>query len=121
MTIERLAEFGDAWNEHDIALILSYFADACTYHASFGPDLFGMTFTGRAAIADGLKRFFDRYPDGRFVDSELFVAGDRGTGEWTFVATEPDGSTLRVRGCDLYEFEGDLVKTKNSFRKQRAT
>ena len=34
------------------------------------------------------------------------------------VRVEPDGAELRVRGCDLFEFEGDLIRTKNAFRKQ---
>ena len=114
----RLGRFLDLWNEHDAAAIAACFADDCAYHASFGPELLGRSFTGRDAVREGVQAFFDRYPDGRFVDGTHFVAGDRGAAEWTFVATEPDGSELRVRGADLFEFAGDLVKTKNAFRKQ---
>ena len=43
---------------------------------------------------------------------------DRGAALWTFVSTLPDGSELRVRGADLFEFDGDKVKSKNALRKQ---
>ena len=67
----------------------------------------------------GVKAFFDRFPDGRFEDLQVFVAGDRGTFEWTFVATGADGKLVATHGCDLLEFAGDKVKKKNAFRKQR--
>ena len=118
MTAERLAEALEAWNTRDAEEVLRWFADDCAYHASFGPEPLGRSYVGRAQVLEGVRRFFERYPDGRFEDTELFVAGDRGAAEWTFVATEADGSQLRVRGCDLFEFDGGLIRTKNAFRKQ---
>jgi ketosteroid isomerase-like protein len=118
VTPDRLREALDAWNTHDAGRVLAYFAQDCAYHASFGPELLGRSHVGRAQVLEGVRRFFERYPDGRFEDTELFVAGDRGAAEWTFVATEVDGSELRVRGADLFEFDGSLIRTKNAFRKQ---
>lgn len=119
MTPERLAEFGEAWNRHDPDLLMTYMADECSYQASFGPELAGRDHAGREAVRAGFAAFFERYPDGRFVDSRCFVVGDRGAAEWTFVATEPDGSRLEVRGADLFEFEGDRIRRKDAFRKVR--
>jgi uncharacterized protein (TIGR02246 family) len=118
VTSERLAEALEAWNSHDPERVLAYFAADCAYHASFGPELLGRSYVGREAVLEGVRRFFQRYPDGRFEGAEVFVAGDRGASEWTFVATEADGSELRVRGADLFEFDGDLIRVKNAFRKQ---
>jgi hypothetical protein len=115
---DRLAEALAAWNTHDPARVVAYFADECSYHASFGPELLGRSYSGRDEVLEGVRRFFERYPDGRFEDTEVFVAGNRGASEWTFIATETDGAELRVRGADLFEFEGDLIRTKNAFRKQ---
>jgi taurine dehydrogenase small subunit len=118
VTADRLTEALAAWNTHDAQRVLAYFAHECSYHASFGPDLLGRSFVGRTEVLDGVERFFERYPDGRFEDTHVFVAGDRGAAEWTFVATESDGTEVHVRGADLFEFEGDLIRTKNAFRKQ---
>lgn len=120
MTADRLAEALAAWNTRDADRVLAYFAEDCVYHASFGPELLGRSYRGRAEVLEGVRQFFVRYADGRFEDTEVFVAGDRGAAEWTFVATEANGRMLRVRGCDLFEFEDDLIRTKNAFRKQPA-
>lgn len=118
MTPGRLAEFGEAWNHHDVDLVMSYMAEECAYYASFGSTPSGTSYVGREEVREGVRRFFEAYPDGKFRDSSVFVAGDRGAAEWTFVATNPDGTVMRTRGCDLFEFEGEMVRTKDAFRKQ---
>jgi ketosteroid isomerase-like protein len=121
MTGELLAEYGEAWNRHDPDVLMEYMAADCSYHASFGPELEGKSYRGREAVRDGFARFFELYPDGRFVDSQVWVLdSERGAAVWTFVATRDDGTELRVRGCDLFEFDGAKVKSKNAFRKQAA-
>lgn len=119
MTLERATQFGAAWNSHDVEKVVSFFAADGEYHASFGPELLGSSYVGRDQVRRGVKAFFDRFPDGKFDDLQAFVAGDRGTFEWTFVAKGADGKVLSTRGCDLLEFTGDQVKKKNAFRKQR--
>lgn len=119
MDERRLAEFGEAWNRHDPDLLMGWMSAQPVYRASFGPELHGVEYRGRAAVREGFRRFFERYPDGRFEDARCFVAGERGGAEWTFVATEPDGSRLEVRGADLFEFDGDAIRVKDAFRKVR--
>lgn len=119
MTLERATEFGAAWNSHDAEKVASYFAEDGEYHASVGPDLFGASYVGRDQVRRGVEAFFKKFPDGKFEDLRVFVAGDRGTFEWTFVASGADGRAVLTRGCDLLEFAGDKVKKKNAFRKQR--
>jgi hypothetical protein len=117
MTDERLLEALEAWNRQDPDLVLSYMTADCTYHASFGPELFGKTYVGSAKVREGLVTFFESYPGGEFVGTEVWVNGEHGSAEWTFVAPSVG---VEVRGCDLFEFDGDLIKTKNAFRKAGA-
>ena len=117
MNEERLAAFGEAWNARDADLVVGFMTEDCRYRASVGPELEGRTYEGRDEVRQGVQAFFDRYPDGRFEDARVFVAGDRGASEWTFVWTDEQGETRRVRGCDLFEFEGDRIRTKDAFRK----
>jgi taurine dehydrogenase small subunit len=112
VNVERLAEALEAWNTRDPDRVVAYFSDDCVYHASFGPEFLGRSYTGREAVREGVRLFFERYPDGRFEGTEVFVAGERGAAEWTFVSGEE-----RVRGADLFEFDGDLIRVKNAFRK----
>ena len=37
MTIERLTEFGEAWNKSDPDLVASYFTEDGVFHAVSGP------------------------------------------------------------------------------------
>jgi len=119
MTAARLLEALDQWNTHDPERVLAYFAKECAYHASFGPEPLGRSYVGREAVRDGVAEFFVRYPDGCFLGTRVFVAGERGAAEWTFAGTALDGAPFAVQGADLFEFDGDLIRTKNAFRKVR--
>ena len=119
MTLERATEFGSAWNSHDPDLVASYFSEDGIYHASVGPDRLGKTYTGKAEIRNGVKAFFDRFPDGKFENLKVVVAGDVGSFEWDFVATGADGQSTITAGCDLLTFRGDQVVLKNAFRKAK--
>ena len=120
MTAERLMEFSEAWNQHDADLLMTYMADDCSYQMSYGPELLGRDYRGRAAVREGFQAFFERFPDGHFEDAELWVfAADRAATSWTFTWTDGAGPRQAVRGCDLFEFEGDKIKVKNAFRKLR--
>jgi len=120
MTLERASQFGAAWNSRDPDLITSFFVEDGSYHASVGPDHLGRSFFGRDEIRRGAKIFFDRFPDGRFENLKVQVCGDIGTFEWDFVATGPDGKEVITAGCDILAFRGDMVVSKNAFRKQRS-
>ena len=120
MTVERATDFGAAWNSRDPDLIASFFTEDGSYHASVGPDRLGKSYVGRENIRRGVQAFFDRFPDGRFENLKVVVAGDTGTFEWDFVATDASGRPASTAGCDLLEFRGDMVVKKNAFRKQRA-
>jgi hypothetical protein len=118
MTRERAEEFGAAWNSGDADLVASFFAENGVYHASVGPDALGKSYFGKNNVRLGVQAFFDRYPDGKFENLKVVIAGDIGTFEWDFVTTDFNGKKVRTAGCDLLEFVGDKVAIKNAFRKQ---
>jgi ketosteroid isomerase-like protein len=119
MTRERAEEFGAAWNSGNADLVTSFFADEGAYHASVGPDHLGKSYFGKENIRRGVQAFFDQFPDGKFENLKVVVAGEVGTFEWDFVTTGSDGQKVRTAGCDLLRFVGDKVATKNAFRKVR--
>lgn len=119
MTVERATEFGSAWNSRDADHVASFFAEDGVYLASVGPEHLGATFVGKQQIRKGAQAFFDRFPNGRFENLKVVVSGNIGTFEWDFVIQDTSGKEIRTAGCDLLEFSGDLVKTKNAFRKAR--
>ena len=119
MTVRRAEEFGAAWNSGDADLVASFFTEDGAFHASVGPDPLGRSYVGRDNIRRGVRAFFERFPNGKFENLKVVVAGEIGTFEWDFVVTKAHGATERIAGCDLLKFEGDKVAVKNAFRKQR--
>ena len=117
--MECATEFGSAWNSRDADLVTSFFADDGVYHPSVGPDRLGKTYRGKEEIRKGVKAFFDRFPDGRFENLKVVVAGDIGSFEWDFVTTDPSGTSVATAGCDLLSFRGEEVLLKNAFRKAK--
>ena len=116
MTIERLLAFGEAWNRGDVDEIMSYFAVECTYHASAGPGP-GRTYHGREAVRQGVIDMLAYDRGGRSKAGPAFVADERGVAEWSYEFTGADGALTVIRGCDVFEFEGGLIRRKDAFRK----
>jgi ketosteroid isomerase-like protein len=100
-TIRRLS---DGFRRHDIDAILDCFAADGRFEITQGPEPWGERFQGKPAIEKALEALFAGIPDVQFVDGTDWVAGDRGTSEWTCVGTTARGRPIRVRGCDLFEF-----------------
>jgi ketosteroid isomerase-like protein len=119
MSLERATEFGAAWNSYNPDLVASFFADDGVYHASVGPDHLGKTYCGKEDIRKGVEAFFERFPGGRFENLKVVVAGDIGSFEWDFIATDANGTSVTTAGCDLLGFRGDQVILKNAFRKAK--
>ena len=120
MTVEILDDFADAWNEHDIDKLMSHMTQDCVFELSAGPERWGARFEGYDDVRAGYRRVLDMFPDGQWEDASHFIAGDRGVTEWTFRATGAEGARIEVDGCDVFHFEGDKIRVKNSFRKIRS-
>ncbi|HXG75825.1 MAG TPA: nuclear transport factor 2 family protein [Gaiellaceae bacterium] len=116
----KLAVLGrmlDAFNRHDLDAIMSLFVDDCVFESPRGPDPWGRRFEGKPAVAEGLAARFTGIPDVTYESHGDFVAGERGASEWTLRGTTVDGSSLEVRGCDLWTFRGDEIVRKDSYWK----
>lgn len=119
VTIKTLEDFSDAWNRHDIEALMSFMTDDCVFESNAGPDIVGTSFRGKEEVRRGFMRAWQIYPNARWADARHFVNGDRGASEWIFLGTDNDGNGIEVAGCDLFQFCGDKITVKNSFRKQR--
>jgi len=91
MTVERLDEFGAAWNAHDIERIVSFFTPDGAYLGSVGPDDDGTAFVGIDEVRRGVTAFLAMYPDAHYSDVETLLVGDRGVVQWTFHGTPAGG------------------------------
>ena len=115
MTVEILDAFAAAFNEHDVAKVMSFMTDDCIFEASSGDEACGASIRGKEAVAAAFTQVLDAFPDARWSDGEHFVMGDRGLSHWTFTGTLADGKRVEVQGCDVFTFRGDKIYIKNSY------
>jgi len=116
-TVEMLARLLDAFNTHDVDLVMSFFADDCILEMPRGPDPWGRRLEGREHVRDGLASRFAGIPDVHYGDGRHWVSGGRGCSEWLLTGTTTGGEAIRVRGCDLFEFRNGKVVRKDSYWK----
>lgn len=116
MTQERLRAFGAAWSRGDVDELMGFMTDDCIYSASVGPEP-GRTYRGRAEVRQGFTAMLSHDAAGESQAGPVVVCGTWGSAQWSYLFTEPDGTTTEVRGCDLFEFRGDKIVRKDAFRK----
>lgn len=119
VTVDTLKAILEAFNRHDLDAIMSHFSEDCSFDFPRGPEPWGQRFVGKARVREGLASRFKGIPDVHYGDDLHWISadGNRGVSEWTLTGTTTAGIKLKVRGCDLWEFENGKVIRKNSFWK----
>ncbi|MDS9469054.1 nuclear transport factor 2 family protein [Paracoccus sp. MBLB3053] len=121
LTAADLKATFDAFNRHDIAGVMTHFADDCVFYTVAGDHEFGNRIQGREAIARAFEGVWTAMPDVQWAEHSHFLSedGTRGVSQWTFRATNPDGSRIEVQGADLFRIQNGQIVEKQAIRKQR--
>jgi len=106
-----------AYNDHDADGVAACFTDDAVFEAPSGPGPSGASYVGTSAIRDVVAARFASSPDVHWEEESHFRSGDRGASSWTVTWTNPDGSAVNLRGCDLFTLRGELLTRKDSFFK----
>ncbi len=115
---ETLQAFLDAFNDHDLDRIMGFFSDDCVFDSPRGSDPWGTRFTGREAVREGLGQRFAGIPDVHYGDDVHWVCGDHAVSRWLLTGTTTSGERIEVRGCDLFDLDGDgRIRRKDSYWK----
>jgi ketosteroid isomerase-like protein len=117
ITVETLKHILEAFNRHDLDTIMEFFSDDCSLDLPRGPEPWGQRFIGKERVREALAGRFKGIPDVHYGDDRHWVAADRGLSEWTLTGTTTSGVSLKVRGCDLWEFRNGKVVRKDSYWK----
>jgi ketosteroid isomerase-like protein len=112
-----LQAFLDAFNDHDVDVIMSFFTEDCVMDMPRGHAPGGTRLVGKAEVRKGIQSRFDGIPDVHYGDGRHWVCGDRGVSEWTIRGTQRSGEPIEVRGCDLFEFADGRISRKDSYWK----
>ena len=107
-----LHAFLDAFNNHDVDAIMSFFTDDCVLETPREQRM-----VGREQVRMGIQARFDGIPDIHYGDDRHWTCGDRGVSEWTIRGTQITGESIEVRGCDLFEFTDGKIRRKDSYWK----
>ena len=114
-----LDEVFKAFNRHDAAAVVAHMSDDVVFETIGGDQAFGSRIEGREAVQAAFEAVWANFPDVQWRDARHFACGDRGVSEWTFTATQADGSMIEADGCDLFRFEDGRIVEKKAFRKNR--
>lgn len=118
--LATLSRFMNAWNARDIDALMNCMTNDCAFHASGGPEAEGRRYQGASAVRAAYQALFEAYPEAAWTQARHLVVGDRGLSEWRFVGRDRKGTSVEVDGCDLLEFDGELIRLKDSYRKARS-
>ncbi len=119
VTVETLKQILDAFNGHDLDTIMEFFSDDCSFDFPRGHEYWGQRFIGKAQVREALAGRFKGIPDVHYGEDLHWISaeGDRGVSEWTLTGTTTSGVTVKVKGCDLWEFRNGKVIKKDSYWK----
>ena len=118
--LEDMKRFLDCFNRHDVEGILSFFAKEGVFETTAGDGAGGRRLTGKPGIGEYFTKMFANMPDTHFGGDTHWLSadGERGVSEWTLSGTNPDGSKINVRGCDLFQMREGKIVLKDSYLKQ---
>jgi len=116
-TSESLKQILEAFNRHDLDAIMEYFSDDCSFDFPRGTEPWGQRFIGKEQVREALAGRFKGIPDVHYGEDRHWVSGDMGVSEWTLTGTTTSGVSLKLRGCDLWEFRNGKIIRKDSYWK----
>ncbi|TAL90160.1 MAG: nuclear transport factor 2 family protein [Candidimonas sp.] len=119
MTVNEMQKLFDAFNRHDIDVIMTYFHDGIVFDTVSGSEAYGTRIEGKQAVREQFEKTWGSMPDVRWLNENHFVAGDRIVSESTFVATQADGKRVHADGVDLFTLRDGKIVRKQAFRKNR--
>jgi ketosteroid isomerase-like protein len=115
--VESLKQFLEAFNRHDLAAIMEFFAEDCSMDMPRGPDPWGKRLIGKEEVYEGLLSRFRGLPDVHYGEDRHWICGNMGFSEWTLTGTTPSGEHVEVRGTDHLEFRDGKIIRKDSYWK----
>src|SRR4029450_13320229 len=107
----------DAFARRDVDGIVNSFAEDGEFRNARGPDYWGQSFKGKAAMRRHCHPLFAGSGDVNWRHTSEFICGNRAVTEWHRTATLRTGERQEWLGCDLYTFRPGLIGLKDTYIK----
>ena len=117
VTVDTLKQILEAFNRHDLDTIMEFFSDDCSFDLPHGPDPWGKRYIGKEQVREAIAGRFKGIPDVYYSDDRHWMSANLGVSEWKLTGKTTSGVSIKVRGCDLWEFRNDKVIRKDSYWK----
>jgi ketosteroid isomerase-like protein len=117
VTLERLHEIAAAFARRDVDGIVNSFAEDGEFRNAKGPDFWGRSYKGKAAIRSYFEPLFASTGDVQWKHTSELICGNRAVTEWHRTATLENGERQSWLGCDLYTFRRGLILMKDTYIK----
>jgi hypothetical protein len=112
MTAERLDRFARAWLRCD----LDELGDYLTADVVYSP-VCGEVVLGREAVVRRFAEVLTEDADSALQFEPSRVSGSLGTCRWRLAGRTSERASFEIEGIDVYEFDGDLIRSKDVYQK----
>ncbi|SUA64250.1 hypothetical protein RP300_00398 [Oligella urethralis] len=118
--LDILRAYTQAWNDHDIDTIMSMMAEDCVFYTIAGPTAMGTEHRGTEQVRAAFESAWKNFPDAAWLDGQFYLLDEnKAMSTSRFKGTDLNGAKHDAQMVDLFEFDGDKIKVKNAFRKNR--
>lgn len=121
MTTDRrqlIEQFAEAWGSRDVDAVMALMTADCSFSQSVGPEP-GHSYVGADAVRQGVESFLTGPPDSTVTTRIVatLIADHFAVVRWESTQVGADGRAVETKACDVFEFDGDRVKSKDTYRK----
>jgi beta-alanine degradation protein BauB len=109
-----------ALNARDVGGVMACFAADCALHGFAGPQAEGQRHSGTAAVRQAVTKLLDAMPEACWHEVRHVLTGDTGLSTWQLLGRDAQGAAVDIGGCDVVQFDGDLIAVLDSYRKARS-
>jgi ketosteroid isomerase-like protein len=109
-------DFNQAFNRHDVAGMMRLMSDDCIFENTHpAPD--GTAYSGKEAVTQFWKDFFDESPQAHIDIEDIFGMGNHCIIRWRYNWVDQDGNQGHVRGVDIFQVRDGFIFEKFSYVK----
>lgn len=114
--IRVVLEFKEAFNRHDLTGMMQLLSSDCIFDSPDpAPD--GTVYSGKEAIIQFWRDFFNQSPDAHLEIEDSFSLGERCVMRWIRSSLEGAEKKVHVRGVDLFRVRSGLICEQLSYVK----